>query len=156
MSKMDKQYLMSDIAQSWLVNNVIEDQSGEDFLSHMLYYGKVLYVVDAMLPEAPSHEKLRYTELEYEWSEVSEYNVWQHIVEQDWIYSSDIKLIVRYFNEGPTTVGLEGSPARYGQYLGWKVIHAYMEKNPEVTILELIAEKNQTKLLKAYKPKELN
>ena len=155
-TKMDKQYLMSDIAQSWLVNNVIEDQSGEDFLSHMLYYGKVLYVVDAMLPEAPSHEKLRYTELEYEWSEVSEYNVWQHIVEQDWIYSSDIKLIVRYFNEGPTTVGLEGSPARYGQYLGWKVIHAYMEKNPEVTILELIAEKNQTKLLKAYKPKELN
>ena len=155
-AKMDKQFLMSDIAQSWLVNNVIENQSGEDFISHMLYYGKILYVVDAMLPSEPNHVKLRYTELEYEWSEISEYNVWQHIVEQDWIYSSDIKLIIRYFNEGPTTVGLEGSPARYGQYLGWKVIHAYMKKNPEVTILELIAEKNQTKLLKAYKPKELN
>lgn len=154
--KMSSEYLMPDIAQSWLVNNVIEDQSGEDFLSHMLYYGKILYVVDAMMPEKEDHIKIRYTDLEYEWAEVSEYNIWQHIVEQEWIYSKDVKLIVRYFNEGPTTVGLDGSPARIGQYLGWKIIQAFMEKNPEMTIQDLIAESNQSKMLKAYKPKEIN
>lgn len=154
--KMSSEYLMPDIAQSWLVNNVIEDQSGEDFLSHMLYYGKVLYVVDAMMPEKEDHLKIRYTDLEYEWAEVSEFNIWQHIVEQEWIYSKDVKLIVRYFNEGPTTVGLDGSPARIGQYLGWKIIKAFMEKNPEMTIQDLIAENNQSKMLKAYKPKEIN
>lgn len=154
--KMSSEFLMADIAQSWLVGNVIEDQSGEDFLSNMLYFGKILYVVDAMAPGLDDHVKIRYTALEYEWAELSEYNIWQHIVEQEWIYSKDIKLIVRYFNEGPTTVGLDESPARIGQYLGWKIIKAYMEKNPDVTILDLIAENNQAKMLKAYKPKEKN
>lgn len=155
-AKMDADYLMADIAQSWLLNNVIEDQSGEDFLSNMIYTGKILYCVDAMMPTVEDHIKIKYTALEYEWAEVSEYNIWQHIIEQEWIYSKDIKLIVRYFNEGPETVGLEGSPARIGQFLGWKIIRAYMEKNPEVTITDLIAEKNQSKILKAYKPKEIN
>ena len=154
--KMSSEYLMPDIAQSWLVNNVIENQSGDDFLSNMLYYGKILYVVDAMLPEMENHYKMRYTQLEYEWAEVSEYNIWQHIVVEEWIYSKDMKLIVRYFNEGPTTVGLEDSPARIGQYLGWKIIKAFMEKNPDLTLLDLIAENNQSKILKAYKPKEIN
>ena len=134
----------------------IRKQSGDDFLSNMLYYGKILYVVDAMLPEMENHYKMRYTQLEYEWAEVSEYNIWQHIVVEEWIYSKDMKLIVRYFNEGPTTVGLEDSPARIGQYLGWKIIKAFMEKNPDLTLLDLIAENNQSKILKAYKPKEIN
>jgi hypothetical protein len=153
--KMSSDYLLADIAQSWVVSNVIEDQSGEDFLSNMLYYGKVLYLVDAMMPMYDSHTKLRYTSLEYEWAEVSEFDIWQHIVEQNWIYSNDIKLIVRYFNESPTTVGLEGSPARIGQFLGWRIIKSYMDKNPDVTILELIAEDNQSKILKSYKPKDI-
>jgi len=154
--KMSSDYLMADIAQSWLLNNVIEDQTSEDFLSNMIYTGKILYCVDALLPDTKDHKKIKYTALEYEWAQVSEYNIWQHIIEQEWIYSKDIKLIVRYFNEGPETVGLEGSPARIGQFLGWKIIKSYMQKNPEVTILDLIAEKNQTKILKAYKPKEIN
>ena len=31
-----------------------------------------------------------------------------------------------------------------------------MDKNPEVTVQKLIAEKNHTKTLKAYKPKDNN
>jgi len=152
--KMDKKYLLSDVCQSWLINNVIEDQSSDSFLSNLLYWGKILYTTQAMMPEAKKSTIIKYTDLEYEWAEVSEYDIWQFIVEQEWIYSKDIKLIVRYFKEGPTTVGLDGSPARIGQYLGWKIVQSYMEKNPEVSIIDLIAEKNETKILKAYKPKK--
>jgi hypothetical protein len=146
--------LLSDICQSWLTTNVIEDQSGDSFLSNMIYWGKILYTTNAMLPDAKKSTIIKYADLEYEWAEVSEYDIWKFIVEQEWIYSKDIKLIVRYFKEGPTTVGLEGSPARIGQYLGWKIIESYMEKNPEISIIDLIAEKNETKILKAYKPKK--
>lgn len=150
--KMNEEYLLADMAESWITNNVIEDQSGMTFLSNLLYYGKVMYLIDAMLPQMADHQKMRYTELEYEWAEVSEYNVWQYVVEQNWIYSDEIKLMVRFFKDAPTTVGLDGSPSRMGVYLGWKIIKSYMEKHPEVTIKELIAEKNESKLLKAYKP----
>ncbi len=153
-AKMDKKYLLSDVCQSWLVNNVIENQSGDSFLSNLLYWGKILYTMQAMMPESSKASIIKYTDLEYEWAEVSEYDIWQFIVEQEWIYSKDIKLIIRYFKEGPTTVGLDGSPARIGQFLGWKIVQSYMEKNPEVSIVDLIAEKNESKILKAYKPKK--
>ncbi len=153
-AKMDKQYFVSDVCQSWLTANVIEDQSGDSFLSNLLYWGKILYTMQAMMPNEKPSTIIKYTDLEYEWAEVSEYDIWQFIVEQEWIYSKDIKLIVRYFKEGPTTVGLDGSPARIGQFLGWKIIQSYMDKNPKVSIVDLIAEKNETKILKAYKPKK--
>jgi len=153
-TKMEKQFLLSDIAQSWLEANVIENNSGDEFLSNMIYNGKLLYLIDAMLPHSENHLKIRFSKEEYEWAEASEYNIWKHVVEQNWIYSTDMKLIVRYFQPGPTTVGLEGSPAKMGVFLGWKIIKAYMKKNPEVTIKKLIAEKNHTKILKAYKPKD--
>ncbi len=153
-AKMDKQYLISDVCQSWLTNNVIEDQSGDSFLSNLLYWGKILYTMQAMMPNEKPSTIIKYTDLEYEWADVSEYDIWQFIVEQEWIYSKDIKLIIRYFKEGPTTVGLDGSPARIGQFLGWKIIQSYMRKNPNVTIVDLIAEKNETKILKSYKPKK--
>ena len=107
-----------------------------------------------MLPDLEDHKKIKYTEQEYEWSVVSEYDIWKYVVEQNYIYSKDIKLLVRYFNEAPTTVGLDGSPSRMGQFLGWRIIKSYMEKNPEVTVRELIAEKNETKILKSYNPKK--
>ena len=153
-TKMEADFLLADIAQSWLEANVIENNSGDEFLSNMIYNGKLLYMIDAMLPDLEDHLKIRYSKTEYEWAQVSEYNIWKHIVEQNWIYSSDIKLIVRYFNPGPTTVGLEGSPSKIGSFLGWKIIKSYMEKHPEVTIQKLIAEKNHTKILKSYKPKD--
>ncbi|MGV6861239.1 MAG: gliding motility lipoprotein GldB [Putridiphycobacter sp.] len=152
--QMDEQYLLTDIAQSWLTNNVIEDQSGDSFLSHLLYYGKIIYVMEAMMPDLPKHKLLKYSELQYEWAEVSEYDIWQFIVEQEWIYSKDIKLMIRYFKDAPTTVGLDGSPARIGQYLGYKIISAYMQKNEDVSVVDLIAEKNESKILKSYKPKK--
>jgi hypothetical protein len=152
--KMDKSFLITDICQSWLMTNVIEDQSGDSFLSNLLYWGKIMYTTQAMIPDAKKSTIIKYTESEFEWAEVSEYDIWQFIVEQEWIYSKDIKLIVRYFKEGPTTVGLDGSPARIGQFLGWKIIQSYMDKNPEISIIDLIAEKNETKILKAYKPKK--
>ncbi len=154
--KMDKKFLPVDVAQSWIMFNVLEDQRDDTFLSNLIYYGKILYAVDALMPDLPDHIKIKYTQEEFEWAELSEYNVWQYIIEQNWVYSKEIKLIVRYFNEGPTTVGLDGSPSRYGQYIGWQIVKAYMDKNDELEVKDLMAETNFTKILKAYKPKQKN
>ena len=153
--KMNADFMLADMAESWLSANVIENQSSESFISNLIYYGKLLYLVKAMLPEMKNHLVLRYSKAEYEWAEASEFNVWQYIVEQNWVYSEEMKLRIRYFKPAPTTVGIEGSPSKLGQYLGWKIINDYMAKYPDVTVKDLIKEKNITKILKAYKPKEL-
>lgn len=153
-AKMNTDYLLVDICHSWLISNVLGEDRGETFLSSMLYYGKLRYAVDAMIPEVEDAYKIRYTLPEYEWALASEYNIWQFLVDMNYIYSTDAKVKLRYFEEAPTTVDMEGSPGRIGQFVGWQIVRQYMEKNPDVTVSELLNETNESKILKAYKPKE--
>ena len=151
-AKMDRQYLPVDIAHSWLITNVMNEGGGETFLSNMIYYGKLRYLIDAMMPDLEDHLKMRYTKDEYEFALASEWDVWQYLVDMDWIYTSELKVLMRFFEEAPTTVGIEGSPARIGQFMGWRIVRQYMEKNPEVTVEQLLKEEKESVILKAYKP----
>ncbi len=154
--KMDKEYLPVDVAHSWMITNVMGEDKGETFLSSMIYYGKLRYFLDAMMPDLPDHTKLRYTQDEFDWCLASEFNVWQYIMDMNWLYSTDIKIKIRFFEEAPETVGIEGSPGRMGQFMGWQMVRTYMENHPEVTLEDLMNEKNEAKILKEYKPKELD
>lgn len=152
--KMDKDYMLVDVAHSWIISNLMGEDKAETFLSSMIYYGKLRYVVDAMLPNQEDHFKIRYTQEEYDWALASEYDIWQFLIDMNWIYSTDPKVKLRYFEEAPTTVDMEGSPGRIGQFMGWQIVRAYMEKNPDVSVQELIDETNEGKILKAYKPEK--
>lgn len=152
--KMNADFLMPDIAQSWLESNVLEGNSKTSFLSNLIYYGKLLYVIKAMLPSKANFLIVRYYEKDWKWAQSNEYAMWQYIVQEGLVYDTKMKTMLRYFKPAPTTIGFEGSPDRVGQYLGFQIVSAYMLKNPHVTIADLIAEKNNTKILKSYKPKQ--
>jgi hypothetical protein len=149
--KMMEDYMLVDIAHSWLATNVMVDP-GNTFLSKMIYYGKLRYLIDAMLPETPDYLKIRYTEEEYDFSLASEDDIWQFLLDMNWVYSTDMKVGLRFFEEAPTTVGIEGSPGRIGQFMGWRMVQQYMESNSELTVQELLAETTESNFLKTYKP----
>ena len=152
--KMHRDYLSIDVAQSWLMTNVVGEQRGETFLSSMIYFGKLRYLIEAMLPKVGKELILRYTQEEYDYAIASEYNVWQYLVDMEWIYTTDMKVKLRFFEEAPTTVGIDQSPGRMGQFMGWQMVRQYMNENPGITVEELINEENETKILKAYKPSD--
>ena len=45
-------------------------------------------------------------------------------------------------------------PSLADQFIGWQMVRTYMDANPEITVEELLNEESETKILKAYKPKE--
>lgn len=154
-AKMDADYLPVDVARSWIIENIMGESRGETFLSSMIYFGKLQYLVDATMPDIEDHLKIRYTEEEYEYAIASEYNVWQYLLDMNWIYETDVKVKMRFFEEAPTTVGIEESPGRLGQFMGWRMVRQYMEKNEEVSVEELMNKTKEGDILKAYKPQEL-
>jgi hypothetical protein len=149
--KMEHEYLLIDIAHSWIITNILDDP-GESFLANMIYYGKLMYLIDAMLPNQADYLKLRYTEEEYDFALASEEDVWLFIMDMNWVYSTDMKVQIRYFQEAPSTVGIDGSPGRLGQFMGWQMVKQYMEKNEDKTVIDMLDEKNEAKFLKIYKP----
>lgn len=128
---------------------------GNTLLDQMIDAGKQLYFVDAMMPDYPDRVKISYTEKQMEWINANEAQVWAAIIENRLLYASRGSTIRTFLADGPFTADFSPeSPPRLGEFLGWKIVKSYMEKNPEVTLQELLDEADSQKILSAsgYKP----
>lgn len=132
-----------------------EPNAETNLLGNMVYEGKILYFLDALLPATPDSLKISYTGKQLDWCKSNEANIWAYAVENDKLFGSEKKVSENFFSEGPFTQGLAAESApRLGMYIGWKLVRNYMEKNPAVTLQELMNETDQGKILKGaeYKP----
>lgn len=130
-----------------------------ELLSYMIYFGKIQYFKEQMLPKNSKASIIGYTEEEMHWAEENEKEIWGFFVEQKLLYQTDPDLRRRFLDVGPfTRFGLQldnESPAQLGQYIGWQIVKQYAEKNKEVSLSEIIQTDSET-IFKAsnYKPKQ--
>ncbi len=128
---------------------------GNTLLDQMVDAGKRLYFLDAMIPDYPDRLKIAYTEKQINWAIAHESQVWAAIIENQLLFASQGSTIRTFLADGPFTADFSPeSPPRLGEYIGWRIVKAYMEENPEVTLQELIDETNSQKILSEskYKP----
>lgn len=129
---------------------------GKNFIEQAIYEGKKLYLMDLLLPTHHDSLKMGYLTGQIEWIEDQEENMWKYLVEENVLFSSDKNDFQRhYFNEGPFTTpfGTESSP-KAGVWIGWQIVRKYMNKNPKVTIAELLENRNHQAIFtqSGYRP----
>lgn len=106
-------------------------------LEQMLYRGKLLHIVAAMLPNRKPNDIIGYSRFQWEWSRKFEKEIWNSILAQRHLYSSEQLLINKYLNDAPFTTPItQDSPGRLGAWVGWQIINSYM-KNNNVSLQEL-------------------
>lgn len=130
-----------------LVNNVM--------LEEMVDYGKSYYFVERMMPCTPDSLIIGYSNQEFADVQANEGKIWAHFVEKGLIYEQSQFIIRKYIGERPNVPEISArAPGRIGTWVGWQIVRKYMETNPEVTLQELMAEKNARKILEGskYKP----
>ncbi|MGV3686142.1 MAG: gliding motility lipoprotein GldB [Daejeonella sp.] len=135
-----------------------EDDKDRNLLSKMIYNGKILYMMDAFMPAAQDTLKIGYTGKQLTWCKENEGGIWAYFLESELLFESDYMKIQKYLTEAPFTPGLgdnsESAP-KLGVWTGWQIVRAYMDKNPDITLQQLILEKDAQKILteSKYKPK---
>jgi hypothetical protein len=135
-----------------------ENDSSKTMLSKMIYSGKILYFMDMILPEVPDTVKIGYTGAQLQWCKDFEPKIWAYFLDQNLLYESDYPRIQKYLSEAPFTPGLgeknESAP-KLGIWTGWQIVREYMNKNPDVTLLQLMTNTDAQKILNGakYKPK---
>ncbi|HPF50435.1 MAG TPA: hypothetical protein PK335_02615 [Draconibacterium sp.] len=145
---MYKERIPSDVAYAWAITEFEDSNSTKTLLDNMVEKGKMMYLVDAMLPDTPDSLKIGYTKKQLEWCENNEPAMWTYLIEQKMLYSSKRMDIIRYINDAPSTSGFPNeSPGRAGVWIGWKIVRQYMKKHPEVSVPELMANKDYQKIL---------
>lgn len=124
--------IVSDLATEYAQQQIYQP-TRKSLLDEMVYFGKILYFKDMMIPFKTDAEKIGYTQEELDWAIENEPNIWQFFVERELLFETDPKLASRFINPAPfTKFNLEldaESPGRLGQYIGWQIVKAYMENS---------------------------
>jgi hypothetical protein len=126
-------------------------------LDQMIDAGKRLYITDALLPSAQGNLKIKYTREQFDWITKNESHVWSAMIENRMLYSSNGQLLRAFFADGPNSAAFGNeSPPRLGEWIGWRIVKSFMDNNTEITLSQLIREKDAQKILtlSGYKPEK--
>jgi len=155
-ANMHKEAIVPDCMRGWLTTEYVLDESKKDLLSQMIYQGKILYLLDVLLPEVDDTLKIGYTQKQLVWCENNASKIWAFMVDNKMLYTTDHKEIIKFIGEGPFTTGFpKESPARTGWWLGWQIVRSYMDNNEDVTPEKLMTMNDAQSILtdSNYKPR---
>jgi len=128
--QMNRTQLVSDALRGFLLANFEMKSPVDDLISWMIFHGKILYLMQTLLPEISENILFNCTAGQLNWCKNNEGKIWGHFIDKKLFYSVDFKNQVNYINDGPFTSGFpEESPARIGVWLGWQLVKSYMNKN---------------------------
>lgn len=133
--------IIPDLAEKY-AEKMIYQSKHKTLLDEMIFFGKKLYYKDMIIPFVSDAEKIGYSDAQLKWAQDNEFYIWRHFYENEMLFDTDAKLIVRFINPAPFSkfeLELDSeSPGRLGQYLGWQIVKSYMENNA-VSLHELLA-----------------
>jgi len=151
--KMMPEFMTINALKGWLLYKYQDFENGDNLLNRMAYSGKVNYIAAALMENTSDRIVLNYTTEQIKWCERQEYEIWKFFLEKELLFSNEGMAIDKMMNDGPFTPGMPPeSPGGVGNYIGYQMVKSYMEKNKNVTLVDLINMKNDRALLNNYKP----
>ena len=150
--KKEKEFITSDLFLNLIANNYYKTPESDNFISRIFSYGKLMAVLQRVLPKANIQELFKYSNSQAKWVVDNEYVIWEFIVKNKLLFSNESNVIDGWVNEAPFTnaLGSESCP-RVGVYIGWRIVEAYMDKY-NVDVETMLDENNVKKILASYKP----
>ncbi len=153
---MNKDHLVSKSMLA-VATEIAGNGDGERLIDLMIYNGKIIYVLDKLLPHTPDSVKLNYTGAQTEWCYNNEAQLWTYFLADNLLYSSntrDIRKLVDHSPFGTTQMPPE-APGRSANWVGWQIVQSYMKRNPETTLQELVDLKDAQLIMdkSKYKPR---
>jgi hypothetical protein len=137
------------------ITELIGDAPGHKMLDQMIHNGKALYIKELILPNVQDSIVFEYTGAQLQWCHDNELEMWSFFLDKKLFYESNPVKIAKYINPSPNSPDMPAeSPGRTANFIGYKIVKAYMERYPETTLTELIAMTDSQQLMEKskYKP----
>jgi gliding motility-associated lipoprotein GldB len=138
----------TDALKAWALTEFVYNDSVDNLVNNMVYHGKIQYFLDAMFPETPDTLKFGYTAEQLKWCTNNEKQMWNSLIDQKLLFSTDYMTINKFINPAPFTSGFPNeSPGRAAIWLGHKIVQKYMDRHPKITLEQLMKDHQYQKIL---------
>lgn len=138
-----------------IIDDLVGAPDGPRLIDQMIHNGKKQYMLDKLMPSAPDSIKWEFTDTQMEWVKSNELNLYSHFTSQKMLYSDDQMKYFKFISPSPNSPGLpEEAPGRTANYIGYKIVQAYMDRSGG-SLQNLIDEKDTQTILNTsrYKPR---
>ncbi|UOQ73817.1 gliding motility lipoprotein GldB [Hymenobacter cellulosilyticus] len=128
----------------------------QTMLSEMVQFGKSLYFAEKVLPCTADTLLIGFTGPEMANLQFNEGKVWAHFIEKNLLYNTSPFTIQKYIGERPNVPEIDKTcPGRVGAWVGWQIVRKYMAEHPNVTLAQLMAQKDPQRILNEsrYRPR---
>ena len=152
--RMRPDMMVPSAVKGWLLVHYTRDIRGADLLTNLVETGKVMALLDVLLPDVATDLKFTFSPEQLDWCVAKEYNIWKEMVAKEMLFTHDDAVIGRIMNDGPFTSGFpRESPGHVGEWIGHRIVSAYLKENPDVSYADLLAMDDPNVILKSYKPR---
>jgi hypothetical protein len=126
--------------------------TADNVLAEIIHNGKLKYFEKCMLPETSDEMIFSFTPDQMKFCRNNESQMWQYLVENNLLFSTDQLTIRKLTGEAPFTgYFTKESPGRAAIWLGFRIVESYMIKNPGTKIEEMIKNKDVQGILEKSK-----
>ena len=134
--------------QMWVESEYPLDVSRTKILDHMLYRGALLYMVRQALQGLPDSVALGYSGQQLLWLQEHERALWQYLSEKKLLYETNSLLVNQFTKPAPFTTALgQDSPGQAACYVGYRIVEAYMHRNPTAPWSDLLGAQSAQTIL---------
>ena len=126
---MQPELIKIDLMRNWFELNLMKPPTERDFLSQIIYQGKIMYALDAIFPSMEDHLKIRYTSSQLKWCEESEASISRknyRFCGRRTFYHG--RITARITAKSRRLVGMENSSSLYGRKPRFKITQPYRRK----------------------------
>ncbi len=146
--KMHRKKIVSDCMYAFSKLKTEYNDSVDNLLNRMIYEGRALYFTKAMIPNEHDSLITGYSQFELEWCKAHEQAMWEYLIEQKLLYTSETLEIKRYLNDAPfTSTFTKESPGKTGVWIGLQIVKEFVDNNPEITLPKLMQIRDYQKIL---------
>jgi hypothetical protein len=124
-------------ASEWDISAI--GYKADNVLTEMIHYGKLRYYERCMLPDELPETIFGFTSAQMEFCRNNEDQMWQYLLEHDFLFSTDQFIIRKLTGEAPfTSYFTNESPGMAAVWIGFRIVESYMMKNQGVKLDELM------------------
>lgn len=156
--RFDAPYIAPKLFEELALTQMPDEDESSTLVSDMIRMGIVRYFQEAMLRDVKAEILLGYTPEQLEFCQANEATIWTYLVEKQLLFDTSIDTKRRFMFEAPFSkfyMQIDNmTPGRIGEWIGWNIVHSYMDNHPDATLSELIRTTDYEKLFREskYKP----
>ncbi len=152
---MNADHIASRAIEAW-VSGQMGEASGDRMLDRMISNGKLLYIKERLLPHVADTAVLGFSSDQLDWLEGNELEMWAHYLDKELLYETNAGLIGKHVGPSPNAPGMPPeAPGGNANWVAMNIVEQYMSRRPDLTLRDLIDEKDSQRILteSKYKPK---